>query len=167
MAARGDRRHHARLLLQATPLLVPIIEEGRGEDDPLVRLALKQYLQPLAKHKPDVLVLGCTHYPIFKSLIARMLGPSVRVIDSAQQCAEDVARRLRQVHPIHTFIQRLTKDATGLDTHFGRESADAKFRICNRIRQSDKQLLLRSRQGHIKQTPLTFQCPQWVAVATA
>ena len=89
------RRHHARLLLQATPLLVPIIEEGRGEDDPLVRLALKQYLLPLAKHKPDVLVLGCTHYPIFKSLIARMLGPSVRVIDSAQQCAEDVARRLR------------------------------------------------------------------------
>ena len=89
------RRHHARLLLQATPLLVPIIEEGRGEDDPLVRLALKQYLLPLAKHKPDVLVLGCTHYPIFKGLIARMLGPSVRVIDSAQQCAEDVARRLR------------------------------------------------------------------------
>ena len=89
------RRHHARLLLQAAPLLVPIIEEGRGEDDPLVRLALKQYLQPLAKHKPDVLVLGCTHYPIFKGLIARMLGPSVRVIDSAEKCADDVARRLR------------------------------------------------------------------------
>ena len=89
------RRHHARVLLQAAPLLVPIIEEGRGEDDPLVRLALKQYLLPLAKHNPDVLVLGCTHYPIFKGLIARMLGPTVRVIDSAQQCAEDVARRLR------------------------------------------------------------------------
>ena len=90
------RRHHARLLLKATPLLVPIIEEGRGGDDPLVRLALKQYLTPLVTgHKPDVLVLGCTHYPILKDVIRRMLGPSVSVIDSAEQCADDVARRLR------------------------------------------------------------------------
>jgi glutamate racemase len=92
------RRHHAKLLLQAAPLLVPIIEEGRGPDDPLVRLALRQYLTPMvARHKPDVLVLGCTHYPVFKDLIRRMLGSSVRVIDSAEQCAEDVARRLRTV----------------------------------------------------------------------
>jgi glutamate racemase len=89
------RRHHCRLLLKAAPLLVPIIEEGRRGDDPLVRLALKQYLQPLARHKPDVLVLGCTHYPVFKDVIGKMLGPSVRVIDSAEQCADDVARRLR------------------------------------------------------------------------
>lgn len=90
------RRHHVRLLLKATPLLVPIIEEGRTGDDPLVRLALRQYLTSLvSKHKPDVLVLGCTHYPILKDVIARMLGPSVRVIDSAEQCADDVARRLR------------------------------------------------------------------------
>ena len=90
------RRHHARLLLKATPLLVPIIEEGRASDDPLVRLALRQYLSPLvAKHRPDVLVLGCTHYPIFKDVVRRMLGASVRVIDSAEQCASDVARRLR------------------------------------------------------------------------
>ena len=90
------RRHHARLLLKAAPLLVPIIEEGRAGDDPLVRLALRQYLTPLvSKHRPDVLVLGCTHYPIFKDVIRRMLGASVRVIDSAEQCAEDVARRLR------------------------------------------------------------------------
>jgi glutamate racemase len=89
------RRHHARLLLKAAPLLVPIIEEGRGPDDPLVRLALRQYLTPLvAKHKPDVLVLGCTHYPVFKDLIRRMLGTTVSVIDSAEQCADDVARRL-------------------------------------------------------------------------
>jgi glutamate racemase len=90
------RRHHAKLLLQAAPLLVPIIEEGRGPDDPLVRLALRQYLTPMvARHKPDVLVLGCTHYPVFKDLIRRMLGSTVRVIDSAEQCADDVARRLR------------------------------------------------------------------------
>src|SRR5688572_4556602 len=60
------RRAHARLLLKPTPLLVPIIEEGRAEDDPLVRLALRQYLEPLVRHRIQVLVLGCTHYPILK-----------------------------------------------------------------------------------------------------
>jgi len=89
------RRHHARLLLRPTPLIVPIIEEGRGEDDPLVKLALRQYLEPLIERKIDVLVLGCTHYPILKPLIQKIAGAKVKVIDSGQQCAEDVARRLR------------------------------------------------------------------------
>lgn len=89
------RRHHARLLLCPTPLLVPIIEEGRRSNDPLVQMALKQYLSQLTKHRMDVLVLGCTHYPIFKDIIAAMVGPRVKVIDSAEQCADDVARRLK------------------------------------------------------------------------
>jgi glutamate racemase len=89
------RRHYARLLLRSTPLLVPIIEEGRDARDPLVKLALKQYLQPLAERGIDVLLLGCTHYPMLKGLIARMVGNRVRVIDSAETCAEDVHRRLR------------------------------------------------------------------------
>ncbi len=89
------RRHHAKLLLRPTPLLVPIIEEGRDARDTLVRLALRQYLQPMVDRGIDVLLLGCTHYPLLKGLIARMVGPKVSVIDSAQACAEDVQRRLR------------------------------------------------------------------------
>lgn len=89
------RRSHARLLLKPAPLLVPIIEEGRRADDPLIRLALQQYLRPLTRYPLDVLVLGCTHYPILKDAIAGLVGPVVRVIDSADQCAQDVARRLR------------------------------------------------------------------------
>ncbi|MDP9172519.1 MAG: glutamate racemase [Planctomycetota bacterium] len=90
------RRNLARLLLLATPLLVPMIEEGRGNDDPLVAMALEQYLRGMMARKLDVLVLGCTHYPIFKKAIASVVGPKVRLIDSAEQCAQDVARRLRQ-----------------------------------------------------------------------
>lgn len=85
----------AELVCKPTPLLVPIIEEGRGSDDPLVRLAIAQYLQPLLERGLQVLVLGCTHYPIYKALFASLLGPGVRVIDSADKCAEDVARRLQ------------------------------------------------------------------------
>jgi glutamate racemase len=93
------RRNHARILLRPTPLLVPIIEEGRGPDDPLVRLALEQYLKPLVRHRIDVLVLGCTHYPVYRPLIQEMVGHKVRVIDSAEQCADDVARRLSGAGP--------------------------------------------------------------------
>jgi glutamate racemase len=89
------RRHHARLLLRPAPLLVPIIEEGRKAEDPLTVLAIEQYLRPMVKRGMDVLVLGCTHYPILKGLIQRVVGPDVRVIDSAERCAEDVARRLQ------------------------------------------------------------------------
>jgi glutamate racemase len=89
------RRHHARLLLRPTPLLVPIIEEGRRDDDPLVVLAVEQYLRPFIQRGVDVLVLGCTHYPMLKELIKRTVGDNVRVIDSAQRCAEDVARRFQ------------------------------------------------------------------------
>jgi glutamate racemase len=92
--ALARRRHHARLYMKAAPLLVPIIEEGRGADDPVAVMAVEQYLQPLVKTGMDVLVLGCTHYPMLKGLIARVVGPKVMVIDSAERCAEDVQRRL-------------------------------------------------------------------------
>jgi glutamate racemase len=88
------KRHHARIVQQASPLLVPIIEEGRNLEDPLVKLALKQYLQPMVDHRMSVLVLGCTHYPVLRPLIERMLGSQIPVIDSARLCAEDVTRRL-------------------------------------------------------------------------
>jgi glutamate racemase len=89
------RRHYARLLLRPTPLLVPIIEEGRDERDPVVKLVLEQYLQPLIEREIDVLLLGCTHYPLLRPLIAQTVGPDVPVIDSAEACAEDVQARLR------------------------------------------------------------------------
>jgi glutamate racemase len=90
------RRHRARLISTAAPLLVPMIEEGRRNDDPLVDLALRQYLKSMVEHDLDVLVLGCTHYPLLKRAVRRVVGEAVAVIDSAERCAEDVAARLSQ-----------------------------------------------------------------------
>jgi glutamate racemase len=89
------RRHYARVLLRPTPLLVPIIEEGRDARDPVVRMVLEQYLHALLERRIHVLLLGCTHYPLLKGLIAQMVGETVKVIDSAETCAEDVHARLR------------------------------------------------------------------------
>jgi glutamate racemase len=92
------RRQMARLVQRATPLLAPMVEEGRRSDDPLVLLALKQYIDPLLTVPIDVLVLGCTHYPLLKDAVIATVGPNVSVIDSAEQCAQDVAHRLRTRH---------------------------------------------------------------------
>jgi glutamate racemase len=88
------RRHHARLLLQPAPLLAPIVEEARKADDPLIALALEQYLRPMLERAVDVLVLGCTHYPMLKAQIVAVAAPPIAIIDSAEECAQDVARRL-------------------------------------------------------------------------
>ena len=88
------RRSLANVLLRPAPLLVPMVEEGRTSEDPIVELAVRQYLQAMMARNMDVLVLGCTHFPLLKPAIVRVVGPKVRVIDSAEQCAQDVARRL-------------------------------------------------------------------------
>ena len=88
------RRSLAHVLLRPAPLLVPMIEEGRGADDPLVEQVLQQYLRGMILRGIDVLVLGCTHYPLIRCAIAKVLGERVCLIDSAQQCAQDVAQRL-------------------------------------------------------------------------
>jgi glutamate racemase len=79
----------------AAPLLVPMVEEGRRWDSPLVRAALEEYLAPLKERDVDVVVLGCTHYPIFKPAFQEVMGHDVYLVDSAEQCAFTVSEILR------------------------------------------------------------------------
>lgn len=78
------------------PLLVPIVEEGRSEDDPIVMHVLCGYLPELQRRRVEVLVLGCTHYPLLAGPIAKLMGPEVQLINSGAAAAEEVARQLRQ-----------------------------------------------------------------------
>lgn len=78
---------------QPAPLLVPLAEEGWTEGE-VPRLAVRRYLEPLARAHVDVLVLGCTHYPLLRRVIDaeahELLGPEVRIVDSARATAQDV-----------------------------------------------------------------------------
>ena len=73
----------------ACPLLVPHIEEG-WLDDPATDLIIARYLRPLLEVGIDTLILGCTHYPLLQEAIARFVGPEVRLVDSAHNCAAAV-----------------------------------------------------------------------------
>lgn len=79
---------------QAAPLLVPLAEEG-WVDGEVPRLAVRKYLAPLADAGVDVIILGCTHYPLLFATIEReakaMIGEHVLILDSASVVARDVA----------------------------------------------------------------------------
>ena len=79
---------------QAAPLFVPLAEEGWTEGE-VPRLAARRYLEPLARAGVDVIVLGCTHYPLLYPVIEAeakaLLGDSVQIIDSAHAVAREVA----------------------------------------------------------------------------
>jgi glutamate racemase len=81
------------------PLLVPLAEEGWTTGQ-VPELAIDRYLGDLAVHQVDSLVLGCTHYPLFRPLIdARaqaLFGPDTIVVDSAEATASALARVLEQ-----------------------------------------------------------------------
>ncbi|HGY09052.1 MAG TPA: glutamate racemase [Oceanithermus profundus] len=86
LEARGRR-----VWALATPLFVPIVEEGLWNDG-VAELVARHYLEG-APDELEALILGCTHYPYLKPLLAR-LRPELRLIDSAEPTARAVAERL-------------------------------------------------------------------------
>jgi glutamate racemase len=85
----------APVVQQACPLFVPMAEEGLT-DGPIAEAVAHRYLDPLMAQlpRPNVLVLGCTHYPALKGVIARVVGPDVKLVDSAAITADAVERLL-------------------------------------------------------------------------
>ena len=88
-----DARPDATITTRACPLFVPLVEEGWLEHD-ATRLVAREYLSQMAAANVDTLVLGCTHYPLLKPMIAEVLGPGVRLIDSAEETAAETRRVL-------------------------------------------------------------------------
>ncbi|MCK9241150.1 glutamate racemase [Desulfocurvus sp.] len=87
----------ARIVARACPLFVPLAEEG-WTSGPVAEAVAREYLEPLfppgdrrGADAPDTLVLGCTHFPLLAGAVARVVGPEVAVIDSAQTAAAEVA----------------------------------------------------------------------------
>jgi glutamate racemase len=91
-------RPKASVFAQSCPLLVPIVEEGRTSDDPVVVHAVHGYLAPLVRNEIDVLILGCTHYPLLHDVIAAEVGERVVTINSARETARAVADVLDRLH---------------------------------------------------------------------
>jgi len=74
---------------QACPLFVPLVEEG-WIDSEVTEMVARIYLEPLMRQTIDTMILGCTHYPIIKETIKKIVDGDIEIVDSAIQTALEV-----------------------------------------------------------------------------
>lgn len=80
---------------KSCPLFVALADEG-WTDGEVPELIAKRYLETLKEQDIDVLILGCTHYPILKSTIQKIMGRGVTLVDSAEETAWEIERVLEE-----------------------------------------------------------------------
>jgi glutamate racemase len=80
---------------RACPLFVPLVEEG-WTDNAVVEMTVQVYLGSLKQSGIDTLILGCTHYPLLKKAIRKFMGGGVRLVDSAEETAQEVQSLLKK-----------------------------------------------------------------------
>jgi glutamate racemase len=85
----------AEVFERACPLFVPLAEEGWADTD-VARTVARDYLSDLAAKSIGALVLGCTHYPILRSVISETVGTNVVLIDSGEAAAGEVKLSLER-----------------------------------------------------------------------
>ena len=118
---------------KACPLFVPLVENGRFRPgDRVAELVVEEYLTPVKEAGVDVLVLGCTHYPLLAELIGRFMGHGVTLIDTGAVCAAAAARTLEekellsggQTSSFRCFVSDAPQDFAALASIFLGESVD-------------------------------------------
>ena len=82
---------------QACPMLVPLVEEGWIHDR-ITDEIIMRYLDDLLAHGIDTLILGCTHYPLLRSAIRKLVGDQVALINPAYETARELERLLSAEH---------------------------------------------------------------------
>ena len=98
--AISARNADTRILSQAAPLLVPLVEEGWLEHE-VTRLTVREYLRPLLADKIDTLILGCTHFPLLKPLI-KQEAPHIELLATSTTTAEAAAQALAAAQLLNT-----------------------------------------------------------------
>jgi glutamate racemase len=85
-----------RVWSRPCPLFVPLAEEGWA-DDPVTRLVAEKYLSPLLAEGIDVIILGCTHYPLLYHTIQNVAGTEITLVNSAAETAKAVQAALSEL----------------------------------------------------------------------
>ena len=80
---------------KACPLFCPLVEEGWLKD-PVTEEVAKRYLKDLLKEDIDTLILGCTHYPLLRSLLSGLVGDQIQLVNPAYETAKELERLLKK-----------------------------------------------------------------------
>jgi glutamate racemase len=121
---------------KACPLFVPLVEEGWVEHpvtEQVARIYLSEaFSDDAGDFNADVLVLGCTHYPLIKPLLRRVAPEHVVIVDSAESTAQAVARQL-QVKPLASSPQTESERRVPALKFFATDSAEKFSRMGTRF----------------------------------
>lgn len=106
---------------QACPLLVPLVEEGFVQD-PITEMALERYLKEIKDQKIGTVILGCTHYPVLKDDLRKVLGEKVHLVESGEVLTEQIAQLFQKgkLQPSKTPDREIRVCITDVTDHFER-----------------------------------------------
>lgn len=86
-----------KITAEPCPLLVPLAEEGWTDND-IAEQIVRKYLQKFEGSDLDSLILGCTHYPLFKPVIKKIFhDPNIEIVDSGRSIAEMAKNKLKEL----------------------------------------------------------------------
>lgn len=95
----------------ACPLFVPLAEEGYIDKEATYMIA-RDYLQTMIDVKVDTLILGCTHYPLLKPVIAEVMGEDVILIDSGEETARVAQQKLSEANLLNPRAKNIAGEHT-------------------------------------------------------
>lgn len=106
---------------QACPLLVPLVEEGFVQD-PITELVAERYLKTIKEKAISTVILGCTHYPVLRPDLKKVLGPDVQLVESGEVLSEQLEYlfQLKVIDKARPGIREIRVCITDLTDHFER-----------------------------------------------
>lgn len=94
---------------KACPLFVPLVEEGWNKD-PVTYEVAKRYLSPLLEKEIDTLIMGCTHYPLLRSVLREVAGEQVQLVNPAYETSQALKRLLCELDLVNPSDYWETKE---------------------------------------------------------
>lgn len=120
---------------KACPLFVPLVEEGWLKD-PVTAEVARRYLEELLQKDIDSLILGCTHYPLIRSLLQTIVGDAVNLVNPAYETAQELGRLLEREQLLNTGEHNVTSE---MHHFYVSDAADKFVEFANSILPYDVQ----------------------------
>ncbi len=111
----------AEVFQKACPMFVPLVENGYAQSS-VTRVFAEEYLAEIKSRDVDTLILGCTHYPLLKSVIGEIMGEGVALIDSGAAAADFALEQLKEK-------ENLNEQKVGNYSYFVSDSAEEFARL--------------------------------------
>lgn len=114
----------AKVFEKACPLFVPLVEEGWLHDDITLQVA-SRYLEELKEKDIDTLIMGCTHYPLIRSTIRKVMGDKVNLVNPAYETAIELKNLLER----DNLANKCDVDSSSSMYRFYVSDAEEKFKL--------------------------------------